>query len=302
MFQRYLNRHSRVGKWIIAADFALHDKTRPMDCFAFTILPYDAWPAVIREDVAKALPRDLKESKALTERGIEWLRDPRQGFHVVITVEQKRPLFTNSAGTDPRAIAREHVRQTIATAKTLGLGSDTITRLKKLHAKTQARQFNVKLLEDVYLLSGWFAALTVILGRARSCECLGWFPDRDSMTVWCDGIWQDFVFLNVHVLAPALAVDMRNTKLVIGAPDRSGDQEIMWYDYMIRASDWFAGAVAAWDRPSNRVPDKHQKYKQMVEDVLADSENTVILHFEFAKGYAQGRRIVVESRPGQSTN
>jgi hypothetical protein len=127
LFRRYLDHHPQVRKWIIAADFALHDKDRPLDCFAFTILPYDAWPAEIEKDVAQALPKDLKKSKALDEAGVDWLRDRRR-FHVMITVNKDRMPFSNGPGTDPLAIAREHIDKTLAQAAAVGSPDETIMR------------------------------------------------------------------------------------------------------------------------------------------------------------------------------
>jgi hypothetical protein len=256
-------------------------------------VPYDAWPAEIKREVALALPKDLKKSKALDEAGVDWLRDRRR-FHVMITVNKDRMPFSNGPGTDPLAIAREHIDKTLAQAAALGAKADTIKRFRKLKTEAQAKAFNVDLLGDLWLLALWYAVLTIILGRERPCEIIGWFPDRDDMTNWCDGIWQDYADWNVHALAEALTVDMRSTQLAVGTPDRSGDKEIMWYDYMIRPADWFAGSVAAWDRKNNRIPGEHSKYQQMLEDVVADADNVVILHFDITDSGAQFRRITAE--------
>jgi hypothetical protein len=70
-----------------------------MDCFSFTILPYDAWPAELEKDVAEALPKGLKKTKTLDEEGVEWLRNPRR-FHIMITVNKDHVPFSNGPGTD----------------------------------------------------------------------------------------------------------------------------------------------------------------------------------------------------------
>jgi hypothetical protein len=57
--RRFLTRHAGVQKWIVAADFSL-GKNRPLGCFAFTIIPYDAWPWEIERDAVSALAKDLK--------------------------------------------------------------------------------------------------------------------------------------------------------------------------------------------------------------------------------------------------
>lgn len=41
-FRGFLAENPQVTKWQIAADFCLHDKERPNNAFAFTIIPYDA--------------------------------------------------------------------------------------------------------------------------------------------------------------------------------------------------------------------------------------------------------------------
>jgi hypothetical protein len=62
LFRRYLDQHPQVRKWIIA-DFALHGKNRPLDCFAFTILPYDAWPAEIEKTWRRRYRRTSRRAR-----------------------------------------------------------------------------------------------------------------------------------------------------------------------------------------------------------------------------------------------
>lgn len=90
----------------------------------------------------------------------------------------------------------------------------------------------------------------------------------------------------------AFQVDMRGTQCPIGVPDRSGAKERMWFDYMIRAADWLAGAVSAWDRTNNLIPGEHDKYRQMLEDVITEADNIVILHFDITETGMQFRRIL----------
>lgn len=94
-------------------------------------------------------------------------------FHIMITVNKDRVPFSNGPGTDPLAIAREHIDKTIAEVAAQGVKPDTIKRFKKLKAEAQAKGFNVELLGDLWLLSVWFAVLTIIFGRERLCEPSG---------------------------------------------------------------------------------------------------------------------------------
>src|SRR5271165_2846905 len=112
LFRRYLAKNPAITKWMIAADFSLHEPSRPLDCMAFTIVPYDAEFHEIGSDVAAALPKDLKKSRDLSPGGAAWLRDTRR-LHVVITMKKERLIFYNGTGSDARLVAREHIGKTI---------------------------------------------------------------------------------------------------------------------------------------------------------------------------------------------
>lgn len=276
---------------MIPADFSQHNN-RPFDCFAFTVIPYDAWPAEIERDVNEALPKDLKKSKDLDDEAIEWLRDPRR-FHIAITVHDRPAVFWNGPGSVPLTIAREYIANTLTNAVNAGAPQETIARIKKLKQEAQAKAFKVGLLANIWLLAVWFAVLTILIGRERRAEIIGWFPDRDDMTNYCDHIWYDFTLWNTQHFAQTFSVDMTGTSCPTGTPDRGGGKERMWFDYMIRAADWITGSVAAWDRKRNLVPGDQRKYVRMLENVLPSADNIVILHLDMTESGMQFRRIVV---------
>lgn len=294
LFRRFMGKHSQVRKWIIAADFSQHND-RPFDCFSFTIIPYDAWPAEIEHDVKQALPKDLKKSKDLDDEAIAWLRDPRR-FHVAITLNDHPAVFWNGPGSVPLAIAREYIAKTLSNAIEAGASPDVIDRIRKLRQEAQANNFRVGLLADIWLLAIWFAVLTILIGRERRSETIGWFPDRDNMTNYCDHIWYDFALWDAQLLAATFSVDMTGTLCPAGAPDRRSGKEHMWFDYMIRAADWVAGAVAAWDRNRNLIPADQPKYRRMLEEVITPAENIVVLHLDLNQTGMQFRRIAARRK------
>lgn len=299
-FRDFLSLHPGISKWLIAADFALHDAKHPLDCMAFSIFPYDTELSQIKADVDSVLPKDLKESKQLTAEGAAWLRDKRR-FHVVITMNKKRAVFNNGAGTKEKEIAREHIALTVRQLSGMIDGQGPQMRFKKLQQKSAANNFKVGLLGDIWLLGVLFSALTLMLGRERTCEVVSWFPDRDKMTSFGDGVWLDYAFWNTRGLCEELQVDMQSTKIGAAAPDRSGGKEVMWFDYMIRSADWFAGTLATWDRAKNQVPPEQRKYCQVLEDAIADAENILVLHCDIDEGGAQFRRIAVSKGQASQT-
>jgi hypothetical protein len=274
----------------------LHNKDRPLDCFAFTILPYDAWPAEIEGDATRAFPKDLKKSRALDDAAVPWLCDPRR-FHIAITVNVRPAVFSNGPDSIPLTVARKYIDRTLANAAAAGASADTIKRLKQLKRDGQANRFNFRLFANIWLLSVWFAVLTILIGREQRCEIVGWFPDRDSMTNYCDRIWYDYALWNAQLFAQTFRVDLRGVQCPAGVPDQSGGKERMWFDYMIRAADWLAGAVGAWDRKKNLIPGDHPKYRQML-DVLTRAQNIVFLHLDMTETGMQFRRIATTRKNG----
>jgi hypothetical protein len=133
-FRGFLARHQRVKKWLVAADFSL-EKSRPLGCFAFTVVPYDAWPWELERDVVAALAKDLKDSKSVPGNAVAWLRDNRR-FHFAVTVRPTRSVFVGGTGSK-LAQAREFVAKTMAQAeanpdKVEGATMKRLQQLKRL--------------------------------------------------------------------------------------------------------------------------------------------------------------------------
>ena len=103
-------------------------------------------------------------------------------------------------------------------------------------------------------------------------EKVGWFCDRDSMTSFCDGVIWDYALENFLGLSELLQIKRGSTMPIIAAPDRSSGHEVMWYDEYIRAADWLAGTMAAWDQRSNTIAGEQDKYLRVIEDVVAGAK------------------------------
>jgi hypothetical protein len=56
----------------------------------------------------------------------------------------------------------------------------------------------------------------------------------------------------------------------------------MWFDEFIRLPDYIAGILAAWDFSTNQLPMSGQnKYLRLAEDVVADSENMIVIKIRY---------------------
>lgn len=278
VFQRWLARLPAATKWIIAADFSLHDAKRPQDCFAFSIIPYDRYPHEFAEEVSQKLPRDLKNSKTLEDAGVAWLRDPRH-FHILIPMHQDRMYYSDISGSKAKAIevARQSLVGDLAGMVRLERHKEQIDRFRSAVTRSRANSFKLRLFSDLTLLSLYLAIASLLLCRERKPAMISWFCDRDKMTNYLDGIVWDYATENFRGLAQRAGIDIADVEPVIGVPDRSSGTEVMWFDQYIRAPDWLAGAIAAWDRSTNRLAGESTKYVRLIDEVIADSDNTVIL-------------------------
>ena len=152
VFRRWLGSQQKTTKWIIAADFVLRDKSRPSDCFAFTIIPYDLYLEDFSQEVQKHLPKDMKKSKTLDASGAAWLRNPRH-FHVLIPMRQDRIFYSNGPDTKSIDVIRDSIKFSTEKFIELERGEEQIERLKKALQKSKANSFNTGLLHGPHIIS-----------------------------------------------------------------------------------------------------------------------------------------------------
>ncbi|MBY3556443.1 hypothetical protein [Rhizobium laguerreae] len=285
VFRNWLAGKRQVDKWFISADFALRDKNRPNDCFAFTIMPADFGRDEFKKEVARNLPRDLKDSKSIDAEGVAWLRDDRH-FHIVISMKCDR-VFYHWPGMKPREAIRKGL---LELADKFAYQPDRSKRFKAAAQKASSNNFNVGLFSDLSLLGLYLPLITLFLLREVKANRVGWLCDRDSMTTYCDGIVWDYAMINLAGLAERFAIDGHGLRPDIAGPDRSGATEVMWFDDFVRAPDWLAGTIAAWDRQSGNLPENQPKYLNLVQNLLTDLNNGVILSAVLEKsGYSVER-------------
>lgn len=293
-FRAWLALRPRTTKWIIGADFALRDKSRPNDCFAFSIIPYEEGYEAYKARAGRNLPKDLKNSRTLTSEGAAWLRNPA-AFHILIPINRDRVFFVGPDGQSQRDVARTCLQVTLDQRVALDRDPEMIKQTRRALEKSRANAFNVGLFTDLTILSVLLPVVTLLIVRERPVTVMGWFCDRDSMSTWCDGFLWGAALETFHGLAELWRI-VPGPDPVIGLPDKSGPEEVMWFDHLIRLPDWLAGALATWDRKRNLLPDGSDKYIKVVEEVLADATNLVILGIEMRAEHLNVSRTIVHRK------
>jgi len=287
-FRNFLEHNSNVKKWIISSDYCLHDKNRPNNCMAFSILPYDTNFSQFKEEIQSVMGKDIKKVRQVSDAAIDFLNDPRF-FHFVFLIPDEFTLFTNGNNQSPLEISRKCAEITLQQTIDMERGDERIKRAKKLLQSSKPNNFNHQLLSDLLLASYFFAFINLALAKENKPEIIGWFSDRDKMTEWCDGILWDFFTESVRGLAASQNIDFSNIETPISVPDQ--ETQTMWFDHIVRISDYMAGTVSSWNMTDNTVC--HAKFVPLIEKLFADSKNSVILGFKEIDEGLQWRKISV---------
>lgn len=274
-FRSFMQVNAGTTKWMIVSDYCVHDPNRPEDVMALSIVPYRDWFPNIQDKIKAALPKDIKRTRNIAKKTIDFLKQPTL-FHITVILDQDRAFFSNGVGSDRLAIARQSIRTTLAQATALGRGADQIARLKRLEQASLANSFNVELISDLAILALLYSFASLLLARAGTQEIIGWFSDRDNLTTWCDGVLWDYALEDVSGIAERLGIPLGAAQFPIAVPDLSTPAKgQLWYDELIRIADYLAGTVSALEITTNVVPS--DKFVRLLRGVIADADNVAIL-------------------------
>lgn len=275
-FQRFM-RNTLTDKWMIAADFVIGEPNAAHDVFAFTVFPhYQEFPAALAAIDAK-LPRDLKNTKVLTDEMVAFLRDTRR-FHFCFLVEKGRYKSTSiEMARTAIAAAIEHVRRLETDGVEGGEGrrAGYIKAFKVLQEEAKAKRFNYRNFFDIKILSVLSAAIMLWIIRHGECRQLALLPDRDKMTAGCKGIFRVVTELDHNGLCQRLGLQPARS---IGMPSQEAlEGPNLFYDALVRVPDYVAGVVSRLDYREKVVTSDQVKHKELVERFLSDNPNLLII-------------------------
>lgn len=279
-------------RWIIAGDFVIADHSRPNDVFGFTVTPYDASFEDLETEIKTVFPKDLKETKVITQAMIDYLRSKRR-FHFAFVVNKDRRLF-KSVGE-----ARTTIDQTIAMMlnyRDVDRHREAIAKIRALRQLANANPFNVKLFQDIILMAafgGFVATLLQLEGRA---ELIGLFPDRDKMTTAYGTVAYEAFAADASAFAGRRKVPDAQIALALPGP-RAGGSSGLYFDELIRVPDYVAGAIAGTEFKPPRPSSVNQKCVDIVAKALVDNANAAVLKVDLPPRTLLASRIAVQSTP-----
>ena len=183
-----------------------------------------------------------------------------------------------------------------------GRSAQQVGLLGELKRSSASGGFNLKLLSDMFMLSHMYSFVTLALARDNAASIIGWMSDRDKMTFAFDSVLWPIAFENVHGLAEHFQIILPAGGPNISVPTPTGEAlgggigakpgaSIMWFDEFIRIPDYIAGVLSAWDFPVNGLPVGQPKYLDLVENVMAKADNTVVLRVTYTDEFQTARMV-----------
>jgi len=291
-FAAFVARQPAGARWLIAADYVVGEKKRPVDVFAFTIMPDMQDLPALQERIRRVLHRDIKETRKLDPSGLALLKAP-DVFHFAVMLSKTRMLFAET-GEESVLSARKTAEELLSLAKRQDRGERAIAALQKVRDFAAARRFSHRLMADVLLLSLLFPAITIALMRETNGRDIAWMSDRDRMTTWCGGALWPLAEISLRAMTEAMGVEPGAAGPCVCVPS----ENTMWFDDMVRLPDYIAGTLATWDADAQHYASesKIEMLSDIYRQVIAEADNLAVLRLQADKSGTGWTRMVFRQR------
>lgn len=261
-------------KWMIASDYVFGDKNKQRNVISFSIFPYLEEFNNLKEGINNLQPNDLKKTLEISDNFINFLNHYPLAT-ISISINKDARLHT-----DERQLMKEKIDSYIRMVK-LQKTNDTKNenlyskRIKRLESfknaivRTGANLSVVRQIEIVSTLVSYLMFQITIL--IPDIELISWLSDRDKILNFNKNNLDHpiiFDFINAGYLTLCRNYSPgSNASVVFGIPEETGN---MWYDEIIRVSDYFAGTLANI-KPDCREITPKGKFAKMLVNVFTNT-------------------------------
>ncbi len=286
----YFSRFKNCKTWFFSSDYCIGDKNKPNDVITFSIYPYLEDLHKLCDLVKSKLPCDIKKTREVGESGLTFLRENGFIFNISFIIVNKKFLFScpNKCKAD---VVRECLTKTMQELNKDSANADYVKSFQRFYQKAKSNNFNVSLFENMYITSFLAAYISRILSVSANASKLCWFGDRDAIMEYGGDIIRITYDLNYWGLLRQKNYPLEKTE-ILGIGMQAKDKKELWYDELVRISDYIAGTLASWDLNTNLV-DK-PKHGEMLENVFSDNSLLGIIRLNITEdGGIQASRITV---------
>ena len=131
--------------------------------------------------------------------------------------------------------------------------------LKTLRADMQANSFNTPLLAETVITCFLASYIKYLLFKEVDVEIFSWLPDRDSMTSFTKGVYEQLYEIISYCICENKLPEERKhiaeqvKDCLIADPNNN-----MFYDELVRVPDYFNGIIADHNMKDNSISGEKQ--------------------------------------------
>jgi hypothetical protein len=138
-------RWQKATKWIIAADFCIRDEFRPIDSFAFVLLPAGDRYRQTTDILDKITPFDLKDVRSIPRSLKRPLTNGRV-FTFCFAADRDRRLY---ADANAARLCLDQTIEMMEQWENADLCRETIESVRAMRAEASKKSVSLRLLEDI---------------------------------------------------------------------------------------------------------------------------------------------------------
>ncbi|RJR08374.1 hypothetical protein C4588_05895 [Candidatus Parcubacteria bacterium] len=283
-----------VTKWIICSDYCLNDCKKLYNAFTFTLIPYIINFDELKEIIKEFAPKDLKEIKSIHSNFHKFIKN---GFcfnftfiihkdkeHIMYNVE--KDIYIDSFN----GLIKDLKLWIKNTPTQKDYYKEIIKKINICKKDLTRTNFNKTLYSNIMFTNFLAAYISYLITKKCKVkpEIIGWFSDRDNMTTYKNlGLIFDLYYLNFHNLCAKYKVDNSYIKIAFG--DCNPGEKFMWYDEMLRFSDYLSGALAG----RNYISATPDKYDELFEQSIANNKFISIIYINKENNGVSAARVKV---------
>ena len=241
MRQAYFQNVKLSDSWIILSDYYFGDD-KANKVITFTSLPYLGGLPQLQSIVRALAPRDIKHTRSIDGRFIEFLRQ-LPSLNISFIFEQDKYFAWTSSGEfqDYMAEFCETLSAYVAFWRRNTMNHSRLDALSRniLYAQELLRQKKkIKILSEAFVISLLGGYVSSILCRETALTRLCWLSDRDRTNELGGNFIRDLFQVTL------IDIVKRNISFSFTTANSNSEE---WYEDLIRIPDFITGAIASFD-------------------------------------------------------
>ncbi|WP_420240449.1 hypothetical protein, partial [Klebsiella pneumoniae] len=260
----------------------LYDKNKPNDVVTFSICPYAEDFFELGKRIDSLSFKDTKKLKRINKEFINFIKKSEiLNLSILLSKDRKLdPLNEREMLKTRYKMAIKQINIWIENQGEKKYFKQLIKNLQLVLTELDKPGANLKAIRDIEIISSLTAYIAFQISQEIKIDTIGWFSDRDAMLSYkiakfSKPIIYDLAYNTYHILMYNIDEEYKE-KFVFGLPEAEGK---VWYDSYNRVPDLIAATLADYNYEKNIC--SHDKYIPVIEEILADSENSIIYKISF---------------------